>query len=1374
MKTLIASFVCLAALAVQAAPPPPANDNFADRIAIVASGSVTVSGVNAKATSEAGDPTIEGDVAYKSVWWSWTAPFNGPATITTHGSSFDTLLGIFTGSALASLVSVAENDDANGLYTSSVVFNAVGGVPYAILVGGFNGAGGKIKLNVQVSAGGPCSYSLNPSSRSVVYTAGSSSVAVTTTTGCTWSAVSNDSWLTITAGSSGSGSGTVTYSIAANTLLTSRTGTLTVAGLTHTVTQAPAPGCTYSLSPTSASVVDDGATNTIAMTAGTGCAWNAVPSASWITIPSGSSGTGNGTITYVVATNSVSTARNGVITAGGQTFSISQEGTVACTYAISPTTAPFTASGGTSNIVVSTQTACAWTAYSPATWVTFSTTNGTGNATVTYTVAVNSVTQARSAVLTVAENSFTVTQSAAACSYSLTPTSVTAPHAGLSSTVSVTTTTGCSWTAVANQTWLTITAGTSGSGSGTVSFTAAANLNTAARSGTLTIGGQTFTVNQDAAPCIYSITPTSVHFTEALQTGSIAVTAGTGCAWTAVANDVWITINSGTPGSGNGTVGYTVGANATASSRTGTITVAGSTFTITQDGTAPCSYGISPSGVSVAAAGTTNTVAVTSNTGCTWSVSSGAFWITFTPASGSGNGTVTYMVAANTSSIARSGSLTIAGQPFTVNQSGATCTFTLSPSTASYTYVGGSGTATVTATAGCNWTSVSDSSWLTISSGASGTGNGSVSYSVAASTATTNRTGRLTIATRVLTVTQTAAPCTSSISPVSASIGATGGVGTIEITESDVSCAWTATDNQTWITVTPASGTGSGSIDYTVAPTVQSTSRTGTITVAGKTFTITQAGDTTAPTVTLTSPANGSTVSNVINLTATATDNLSIARVDFYRGAGVLLGTDSTTPYSVPFNTTNVANGSYTFYARGFDTANNEGSSATNTVTITNPSTVNTNQWAQRFGGTGSDLGRATAVDSSGNIYMAGSYTGTASFGGSSLTNAGSFDIFIAKYTSAGAHVWSKRYGSTANETVNAMAVDSSGNVFIGGSFSGTANFGGTNSISAGNIDGFVAEYDSSGNFIWSRAFGSSAVDVVNSLDNDSAGNVIAAGTFQGTVAFGGTPLNSVDGSTDIFLAKYSNTGAHTFSKSFTNVGTDVARGVAVDSGNNILLTGYFTASINFGGGNLVSSDQIFGGPEVFIAKFNSAGTYTWANRYGMDETERAFAIAVAPNDDVAIVGDFIPYTNLGGLQFSVGNSTVSDLFVMKAAGSNGAHQWSQKFGGASLEAPYAIAFDASSNVFITGSFNGSATFGTTTLTSVGAEDVFVVKYTSAGVFSVARSFGSTGTDVGYGIAVDANGYQSVSGTFSGTANFNGTSLTSVGGFDAFLVRQSP
>ena len=176
--------------------------------------------------------------------------------------------------------------------------------------------------------------------------------------------------------------------------------------------------------------------------------------------------------------------------------------------------------------------------------------------------------------------------------------------------------------------------------------------------------------------------------------------------------------------------------------------------------TPACTFGISPTSQSFSAAGGTGSVGVTTQTGCPWTASENATWIHITSgASGNGNGSVGYTVDANTSSSPRTGTMTVAGQVFTVNQSGAaTCTFSISPTTASYTRTGGTGTVAVTVTAGtgCNWTAVSNASWITITGGASGSGNGTVSYSVGPyGGPPKKRTGTATIAGQTFTVNQT-------------------------------------------------------------------------------------------------------------------------------------------------------------------------------------------------------------------------------------------------------------------------------------------------------------------------------------------------------------------------------------------------------------------------------------------------------------------------------------------------------------------------------------------------------------------------------------------------------------------------------------------
>src|SRR5206468_1042905 len=125
---------------------------------------------------------------------------------------------------------------------------------------------------------------------------------------------------------------------------------------------------------------------------------------------------------------------------------------------------------------------------------------------------------------------------------------------------SVTSTGNCGWTAVSNSSFITVTSGASGTGNGTVGFTVAANTGPNQRTGTLSVGDKTFTVTQDGLNCSYSIAPMAANFSAGSNASSVGVTATAGCAWAAVSNDNWLTITSGSNGTGNGTVNYSVAA----------------------------------------------------------------------------------------------------------------------------------------------------------------------------------------------------------------------------------------------------------------------------------------------------------------------------------------------------------------------------------------------------------------------------------------------------------------------------------------------------------------------------------------------------------------------------------------------------------------------------------------------------------------------------------------------------------------------------------------------------------------------------------------------------------------------------------------------
>jgi hypothetical protein len=424
--------------------------------------------------------------------------------------------------------------------------------------------------------------------------------------------------------------------------------------------------------------------------------------------------------------------------------------------------------------------------------------------------------------------------------------------------------------------------------------------------------------------------------------------------------------------------------------------------------------------------------------------------------------------------------------------------------------------------------------------------------------------------------------------------------------------------------------------------------------------------------------------------------------------------------------------------------------------------------WSQRFGSTVGDYGHSVAVDGSGNVFIAGTFRGTVDFGGGGLVSAGANDIFLAKYDAAGVHQWSKRFGSTGFDGGASVAVDGSGNVVATGYFAGTVDFGGGGLISAGgSSDIFLAKYNAAGEHQWSRRFGNTgSLEYGYSVATDGSGNVVATGYFYGTVSFGGAGLISA-GNIDIFLAKYNAAGVHQWSQGFGSWAADYGYSAAVDGSGNVVATGRFQGTVDFGGGDQVSA----GFYDIFLAKYNAAGVHQWSQRFGSTEADNGYSVAVDGSGNVFATGYFHGNVDFGGGGLiSAGGS--DDIFLAKYNAA-GVHQWSQRFGSTHLDYGYSVAADGSGNIFATGIFTGTADFGGGDRVSAGFYDIFLAKYNAAGAHQWSQRFGSTETDYGYSVAVDGSGNVFATGIFQGTANFGDGNLASAGNDDIFLAKFS-
>ena len=300
-----------------------------------------------------------------------------------------------------------------------------------------------------------------------------------------------------------------------------------------------------------------------------------------------------------------------------------------------------------------------------------------------------------------------------------------------------------------------------------------------------------------------------------------------------------------------------------------------------------------------------------------------------------------------------------------------------------------------------------------------------------------------------------------------------------------------------------------------------------------------------------------------------------------------------------------------------------------------------THLWSQRFGDVEDDLGLSVSVDGSGNVFVTGRFAGTVNFGGGFLFAAGfSDDIFLAKFDASGTHLWSQRFGDTSTDTGESVSVDGSGNVFVTGNFQKTVDFGGGNLISAG-FDIFLAKYDASGTHLWSKQFGDTLADTGLGVTVDGSGNVFVTGLFRGTVDFGGGPLTGA-GPPDIFLAKYDAGGAHVWSKRFGATGADQGWSVSADGSGNVVATGRFVGTVDFGGGPLTSA----GSEDIFLAKYDAGGAHVWSKRFGGTSADQGWSVTVDGSGDAVLTGHFTGTVDFGGGPLT--SAGAKDIFLAR------------------------------------------------------------------------------------------------------------------------------
>lgn len=389
--------------------------------------------------------------------------------------------------------------------------------------------------------------------------------------------------------------------------------------------------------------------------------------------------------------------------------------------------------------------------------------------------------------------------------------------------------------------------------------------------------------------------------------------------------------------------------------------------------------------------------------------------------------------------------------------------------------------------------------------------------------------------------------------------------------------------------------------------------------------------------------------------------------------------------------------------------------------------------WAKQLGGPYSDNGNSIITDDIGNVLATGYFQGTADFNpnpaiANNLTSMGGTDIFISKLDNAGNFVWAKQIGGTLDDNGKSITIttDAGGSVYVTGYFNGTLDFDpdptvAYNLTSAGKEDIFIIKLSSSGNFIWAKRIGGTLSDSVSGITVDRFGNVFTTGAFYGTADFNPDPL--------------------------------IAYNLTVP-------------------GN---------GTNVFISKLDVSGNFVWAKQLESIAFAGRHSLALDASGNVYTCGVFYGKTDFDPDPVGIYNLTsngATDVFIQKLD-YFGNFVWARQLAGASPANAFAIILDASANVYISGTFSGTADFdpdpvNTINLTSKGGYDIFVSKLNASGNFIWARQIGGAFDDEERAMAIDQSGQLYLTGFFHGTADFDPDpavtyNLTPVGSDDIFI-----
>jgi hypothetical protein len=373
---------------------------------------------------------------------------------------------------------------------------------------------------------------------------------------------------------------------------------------------------------------------------------------------------------------------------------------------------------------------------------------------------------------------------------------------------------------------------------------------------------------------------------------------------------------------------------------------------------------------------------------------------------------------------------------------------------------------------------------------------------------------------------------------------------------------------------------------------------------------------------------------------------------------------------------------------------------------------------SRRFGDLMDQRTQNVVVDAQDHFFVAGEFKGTIDFDGHVLTSAGANDIFVAKMDSNCQTIWARGFGDAADQIFDYLspliALDGSGALYVASyNNGGTVDFGnGLPPVTGATV---MVKLDTDGNAVWAHGFAIPG-GIVTAIATDGNGNLTLAGYFSGSYSFGGPPVTTPNNTSEAFVARLDPMGNHLWSMASTGdtQGSNVQRAAAVDRDGDVLVTGAFYGSIDFGGGPMVDPDQNIndgGRASSYLVKLSGKdGSHLWSHRYDFSV---GISVITDPARNVIFTGILYKPSDFGTGPLNTPGSFLVKLDPL------GTTSWGKSFT-AGLLTP---AVDAAGNIIVGGETNSSIDFGGGPLQPVGGSDPFLAAFGADGTYRYGKLF---------------------------------------------------